>query len=182
MTSLFNNPLFIPKEDNVYVSFEDWLNESQMGAVLKELSKCYPDTKYLYDKYLQKILGWTDNKINTFEIIYYYSQIINHDFINDIIINYKKNGDIFRNNIEVRKKDKQIFLYILNSYKTITTNSQFYNILNNIVELITNDIIEPDPFIISKMLNIKVLTDHYKYILTDIINYRLFGPIAKANI
>ena len=82
MTSLFKYSLFEHKVvQTKYVSFNEWIRESQMNAVLLELSRAYPETRFLYNKYLERSIGYIDNKLNKYDIIYNYINFTKSDHI-----------------------------------------------------------------------------------------------------
>ena len=176
MSSVFEFVYFDHKVDHSKdLSFIEWLKERQMNAVLHELSKCNPETRYLYDKYLKKDIGWIQNKLNKHDIIYNYIKIINTTYIKSIIDDYETTGQYIRDTYNIHNAvDKKIILLILTRYIKISTNIYVYNELNEIINSIisTNNII--DSHLICNLLYNKLIHTYHPLIINDIIHYRSF--------
>ena len=171
--SLFNNsPNNTLKIDANYISPQDWLLEGCMNALLLELSKEYPETRPLYNLYLIKKIGWINNKLNKHDIIHKYLKIINFNYIKQIIDNFEIEGQIIKNNLDIRAcKDKTIILFILNKYLINTTSTFVYHKLINIIQYI-NTINYIDSYELAKLLRTQLIMSVHPSIVIDIINYR----------
>ena len=174
MFSLYQKSYFELKvKQKDYVSFNDWLKETQMNAVLLELSKTYPETRFLYNKYLNNSIGWIKNKLNKHDIIYNYQKIIKSNHIKSIIDNFEINGQTLKDKYFIRTiKDKNILLYILNNYLNNTTNEYIYYELVDIINSIKSNENEIDSYTICDILYNKSIQLYHPSIINDIIYYR----------
>jgi hypothetical protein len=163
-----------------YISFDDWHKSCQMNKVLLELSKLYPQTRLLYNKYTQKQIGWINNNFNKHDIIYQY---INTAKLNRYKINnIKLYIDNFENNaIKLSEQynlindfDKKKFIQILNKYKNATSNTYVIRTLLEIIKSLENDEIEIDPYQIIKLLRYNFIQIYEPQIISDIKYFRYY--------
>ena len=183
MFSLFKYKYFESKiRQKDYVSYYDWKKERQMNAVLLELSKVYPETRYLYNKYLDRSIGWIENKLNKHDIIYNYLKLIKLDYVKSIIDNFEINGQSIRDKHDICTiKDKNILLYILNNYLMNTTNKNIYDELIDIINSIKTNKIESDSYTICNILYDKSISKYHPTIINNIIHYRKLEQDAMKN-
>ena len=182
MTSLFynNNHLINKSIPQNNISFDDWVKICKMNKVLFELSKVYPQTRLLYNKYIQKEIGWINNNFNKHNIIYQYINLVklNRTKVNNIklyIDNFETNAiRLYDQYYIIIESDKQIFLKILNKYLKSTTNNYVMRTLTEIIELLNKNLIEIDYYQILKLLKYNFIQIYEPQIINDIKYFRYY--------
>ena len=165
-----------------YVPYNEWLEENKMNAVLQELSKSYPETRFLYNKYLDHTIGWIHNKLHKQNIIQNYTSLTNSEFIIGVIKNFESYVRAIIDKHHIRtSKDKEILIFILNIYLKKATSLSVYNGLIDIINSIQTDIISTDPQQISYHLHNRLIHLYYPSIINDIIHFRMLEQIIQEN-
>jgi len=185
MFSLFhydNHLINIPIPTH-YVSYYDWSNEGKMNKVLLELSKVYPQTRELYDKYTQKEFGWINNRLNKHYIIHHYIKMtkLNRTKMNNIksiIDNYEKNAiKLDQQYSNTNELDRKILTHILNKYLYMNINNYVNNILKDIIKSLQDNKINVDSYEIYTLLETNCVQIYNTRIINDIKYYRNYQII-----
>ena len=148
MFSFFSNKsLYKEQLPSDYISYEEWSNIRKMRIVLLEISKTYPQTRFYYDKFINKEIGYIDNVLNKHNIIYNYMKTkklnkYNINIIIDLIDNYKQNAVMIdAQYLSTYTLDKKIIIYILSNYLDKVSN---YKLLLDIIRSLENNNMYPD--------------------------------------
>lgn len=166
----------IPELPIHYISYKDWLKIHYMSIVLKELIKSNPNTKILYDMFLEEKIGIKDNKLNKYDIVFHYVKLTKSLDIKKIINNYEEYGKYLQEQYAYRNlKDKNIILSMLNFYYALivsTNMKEIYDDIIKIIKIIEIHDSEINQFAICVLISNTNIPKYLPDIIHNIINFR----------